>query len=101
MASCVYCLNKTVLVSFQPVEQLKDTRNKHAKGKDESKPHGATIALEHVDELTIGHLGHEVEHDVCHRVVDPMEHNAGNDGMGAVIHPTKDESDQRGMYKLR
>lgn len=56
--------------------------------------------MEEVDELAVGHLRHDVEHDECHTVVHPMEENAGEDGARAVIHPAEKQADEEGVDAL-
>ena len=86
---------------FQADGKLEQAGQEDTDGESEAHPHHAAVAMEEVDELAVGHLGHEIEHDVGHCVVDPMKDYARNDGVGAIVHPAEQQSDEGGMGKLR
>ena len=55
---------------------------------------------EQVDEISVGGLWEQMEGNISHSVVHPMEHDAWHDAIGAIVHPTDEQSHERGMYEL-
>ena len=57
--------------------------------------------MEEVDEFSVIHLRHEVEHQVGYGVVDPVEQDSRENAACAVIHPAQQQTDQKGVRALR
>ena len=51
--------------------------------------YGLLIAMEEVDEFAVA-LRHDVGKDIRHRIVHPVEQDARNKTLGAIIHPTQE-----------
>ena len=53
--------------------ELDDCRNDYAEREGKAHIHHLAVAVEKVDELAVAQLGHQVEHEISHGVVYPME----------------------------
>ena len=57
--------------------------------------------MEKVDELAVGHTGQKLEHQVGHRVVDPVDDDARHHAARAVVEPTEQEAHDEAVEALR
>ena len=86
---------------FHAVVQLEEGRQEDAERECYIEQLAAQVASAEVDEVGIGQSGHEPAHHVGDGVVHPVEHDAGHDAPRAPIHPAQQQTDERGMEKLR
>ena len=69
--------------------QLEQCWNKYTEREEQTSVHHAVVAVEEVDEFSIVHLWHEVEHKISHRIVHPMKYEAWQNTTRFRIEPTQ------------
>ena len=85
---------------LHPDVELEEAWQEDEEGEDYRQYNHTLVAIENVDEISVGTLWHKVDQDVRNGVVDPMENNSGDDGTGAVVHPSKHQADEECVRAL-
>ncbi len=100
MHSLISEFSRNIFRFLKPQDHLDKTWYHDAEREAYGIIHGLLIAMEEVDELAIA-LRHDIGKYIRHRIVHPVEQDARNKTLGAIIHPTQKQAHQEGIDKLR
>lgn len=85
---------------LHPDMELEDAWRENEEGENDGKDYHSLVAVENVDEFSVGILWHEVDKDIGNGVVDPMEDESRDDGACAIIHPPQQQADEESVCAL-
>ena len=89
------------ILFFCSQDDLEKTRDEDRERAEQAHDHQALRTVEEVDELAVGHTGQELEHQVGHRVVDPVDDDARHHAARAIVEPTEQEAHDEAVEALR
>ena len=100
MRSLWCCLNLPLSL-FHPQVQLVDGGDEDEEGEDNRQGYSDIVAPEEVYHLDVIGIGEDVVDSVGQCVVHPVHHDAGDDAVRAVVHPSQEQSQAESMGHLR